>query len=283
MAIRRRRLKRRSSRRRLRTNKRRFRIKRTKLRSRGMNRIRKYRFSSKNIGGDKCYAKLRYVTAGTFNIAIGQSQVTQNVAFAVGASTVSSNLNDASISGRFGTTPNLSTLASLYQRYRIRGVRLKLTVWPTTGGVTQPICVFMNAASSQVDLATTSNGPSPAFPPADISVTPEQRWSRSAVIRNTGQGANPTKISAYYSVDKVQGPDKSIPVNSAYYGTTQLTAPFWSDAAPGAPDTPINSPWLEFGMYTMSGGLVAGTAVEAVIKAEATVYTEFWGKRSSIQ
>lgn len=241
-----------------------------------MQRIRKVRWAARNIGGDRCFAKLRYVTGENFTIATGTSAQFYNQAINIG-SWPSTTSDATSLYAIMGNTPNLSTLASLYQRYRIRGIKLRLTFWQQ-GGV--PCCLYTNATGTTSQLGS---GPSPPFVTPTITVLPEQRWAKYRVCQATVAGGKATSLSVYYSVNKVFGPDNTVRNDIGFTGETQQTSPYWSEQ--GDPNShPVNFPWMQYGIFTLSGqNVAAGNASFGVLKIEQTVYTEFFGKRTSIE
>jgi hypothetical protein len=97
----------------------------------------------------------------------------------------------------------------------------------------------------------------------------------------TANGAKPTQLKVYYSVNKVQGPDVVVKNDEDYTGSMQASTPYFSNGTV-AEDQPNRAPWLQFGLMTLSGG-VTTNPVTGVLKAEATVYTEFFGKRPQTQ
>lgn len=244
--------------------------------ARGMQRIRKVKWPRRNIGGDRAYTKLFYVKGQNFGFAAGTAGSSVNQVMNVGSTVPGTPLLAHTLAGIMGSTPNLSTLGALYLNYRIRGIKIKLTYWQTSG---EPVCLFTNAQSSKIH-SDTSTGPSPAFPNPDVSILPEQRWSKYRVCQATAAGGKATSLSAYYSVNKVYGPDSVTKNDVNFTGEMGPAAPFWSqDNSINA--HPTESPWLQFGLFTLSGE----PAVEdttGVLKVEQTVYTEFFGKRVSI-
>lgn len=272
-------------RRRLYSTKRRYRTRYTfrrrkstfRRRPRGMQRIKRVRWPVKNIGGDRAYTKLRYVIGESFSIATGNASLTVVQAMNVGAAPPATALQAASLSALMGQTPNLSTMGALYLNYRIRGIKIKLTYWQTAG---EPVCLFTNAASSK-SLTSASAGPSPPFVTPVVSVTPEQRWAKYRVCQATANGGRATSLSSYYSVNKVYGPDKTVKNDKDFTGEMGPALPYWSqDSTPGA--QPVESPWLQYGLFTLSGNNVTAP-VTGVLKVEQTVYCEFFGKRISTQ
>lgn len=255
--------------------------------ARGMQRIRKVKWGRRNIGGDRCYAKLYYVDAKTISIANGTYSTFQNQAMSVGAFQVDpppAAQDTVSLHAVMGNTPNLSTLASLYMRYRIRGIKIRLTFWQQQGS---PVVLYTNAATSAGPPSPAGSGPYPDFTPPSISILPEQRWSKHRVCGATGAGAKPTTLSAYYSVNKVFGPDSVVKNDINFTGEMQYASPYWQPTTVGQSSDsgagPHMSPWLQFGLFNMSGEAAAGgNGAIGVLKMEQTVYTEFFGKRPSV-
>lgn len=98
-----------------------------KRRARGMQRIRTYRYKSRNIGGDRARAKLFYSATSNERIAAGATSQVEIWCPNIGATPQSL---FPGISLQFGTCPGLSTLASQFLRYRIRGIKVKYTIYP---------------------------------------------------------------------------------------------------------------------------------------------------------
>lgn len=241
-----------------------------------MQRIKTVRWPRRNIGGDRAYTKLFYCTGQNFGIAVGQTNNAQNIAMNVGAN--SAGANAYTINGVFGSTPNLSVLAAQYLQYRIKGISLKLTYWQQSG---DPVCLFTNAQSNASPYTVSSTGPSPGFITPGIFNTPEQRWAKYRTCAMTSAGAKPTQLKVYYSVNKVQGPDVVVKNDEEYTGSMQAATPYFSNGTV-AEDQPGKTPWAQFGLMTLSGAN-AVAAVAGVLKVEATVYTEFFGKRPQTQ
>lgn len=240
------------------------------FKQRGMQRIKTVRWPARNIGGDRAFTKLFYVTGATFNILAGNSAVVNQMAFGVGAA----DANPSTITGVLGSTPGLSTLALQYTRYRIRGIKLKLTYWQQSG---PPVILFANAQTDQAEITPVSTGPTPGFPNPTINILPEQRWAKYRTCQMTQAGGRATTLNVYYSVDKVFGPDQITRNDEDFTGELRVTAPYFAEY-------PIRSPWLEIGLCTLSGDdVAAGSEVTGVLKLEATVYTTFFGKRVSIE
>lgn len=244
--------------------------------NRGMQRIKKVKWPKRNIGGDRAYAKLYFVTGENRTMLAAQNSIVENIAFNVGAATAGGALNDSSISARFGQTPGLSQLAQQFLWYRIRGIKLKYTYYPINYAL-QPLCAFFNAQSNGVPLQNSSGAPTPGFPPANVSTMPEQRWCTYRVIPNAANGAKPVTMKVYYSVNKVFGPDRIVKNDERFTGGLQTTTPYWDVNQP-----PQEGPWIADGLFTMSGQN-AGADVNVTILKRATVYVEFFGKRVSTQ
>jgi len=241
-----------------------------------MQRIKSVRWPTRNIGGDRAYCKLLYVTGNNVSILPGTSFSFVNLCMNIGAAPAGSNLENASINGVFGSTPNLSTMGALYTKYRIRGIKLRLTFWQL-GGL--PVYLYTQATTNNATVQATSLAPDPPFNPPFIAITPEQRWAKTRVCSATAAGGRATTLSVYYSVNRVQGPDVVVKNDSNYTGQMEDTAPFFSDNTSSG-SRPVNSPWLQYGIAMLNGlNAVGQEAPGGVMKVQATVYCEFFGKR----
>ena len=102
-----------------------------KRKTRGMQRIKSVRWPARNIGGDRSYCKLRYVKGARFTIPwrILPCPKSGHGPWRMRSHSLSS----CTLSTVMGSTPNLSTMASLYTSYRIRGIKVRLTYWQTGG------------------------------------------------------------------------------------------------------------------------------------------------------
>lgn len=243
-----------------------------------MQRIKTVRFPTRNIGGDRAYCRLRYCVGQSFGLPVGNISNSQNQVINVGAATPATALALLSLNGIMGNTPNLSTMGALYQQYRIRGIKVKLTYWQTAG---EPVMLYTNAQGDQGVLLDTATGPTPAFVAPNVSTVTEQRWSKYRVCQQTQNGGKPTTLSSYYSVNKVQGPDAVVKNDEDYTGNMNVATPYWA-AASSSVSRPQRSPWLQFGITTLTGANVT-TAVTGVLKVEETVYVEFFGKRPATE
>lgn len=244
-----------------------------------MQRIKSVRWPARNIGGDRAYCKLRYVKGANFNIATGQYYTAQNQAMAIGASTPGA-LSSCTLAGVMGDTPNLSTMGALYTKYRIRGIKLRLTYWQT-GGL--PAFLYAQATPDQGIVDGSHTAPNPDFILPSINQLPEQRWSKYRVCQATAAGGRATSLSVYYSVNRVQGPDAIVKNDLEYTGDMQVATPYFSTGS-GDTNRPTRSPWLQFGIGTLAGTVTAsGNEVTGVLKVEQTVYCEFFGKRAQSQ
>lgn len=243
-----------------------------------MQKIKTVRYTARNIGGDRCFSKLRYVIGTSFSPTVASPYLVTKFPFNVGAFPAG---NAKSISGIFGQTPNLSTLAQFYQRYRIRGIKLRFTIYYSQVGMEDPaMCFFVTAQSSAGP--TNAPDPVPNFPAPAINITPEQRWTRSTVISNTGLGAKPTTLSVYYSVNKVFGPDAVVKNDADFIGDLDTVAPYWSSSSSDG-DRPQQGPWLMYGIYPLDQTKTIAPTILLTYKVEATVYAEMFGKRPSVQ
>ena len=124
-----------------------------------------------------------------FPIVIGQYYTAQNQAMAIGASAPGA-LSACTLAGVMGDTPNLSTMASLYNKYRICGIKLRLTYWQTGGAP----AFYANAAPDQGYVDGTSTAPNPDFVLPTIATLPEQRWSKYRVCQATAAGGRATSL-----------------------------------------------------------------------------------------
>lgn len=238
-----------------------------------MQRIKTVRWPVRNIGGDRAFAKLRYVKGENYNILNGAYANATTLAFNTGASSGTM----PTIERVLGQTPNLSILAYQYLHYRIKGIALKLTYWATTS--VTPLLLYVQAASSTGENTSNQLQPSPNFPNPSITVVPEQRWTKYTVCSATAAGARPTTLRAYYSVNKVFGPDAVVKNSEDFTGQLVPNTPYWSTNS-DSPARPTKGPWLQWGVTTLSGQPVSQVdGANGVMKVEATVYAEFYGKR----
>lgn len=74
-------------------------------------------------------------------------------------------LSSCTLTGVMGQTPNLSTMGALYTKYRIRGIKLRLSYWQTGGA---PVFLFAQATSDQGIVGGGDTTPTPTllFPPS---------------------------------------------------------------------------------------------------------------------
>jgi len=241
-----------------------------------MQRIKSVRWPARNIGGDRAYCKLRYVKGAEFPITIGQYYTAQNQAMAIGASAAGA-LSSCTLTGIMGQTPHLSTMGALYNKYRIRGIKLRLTYWQTGGA---PVFLFAQATPDQGIVDGSHTAPNPDFIIPSITQLPEQRWAKYRVCQATAAGGRATSLSVYYSVNKVQGPDAIVKNDLEYTGDMQVTTPYFSTGS-GDTNRPTRSPWLQFGIGCLAAAPVTvDNVVTGVLKVDQTVYCEFFGKRA---
>lgn len=245
-----------------------------------MQRIRSTRWPVKNIGGDRAYCKLRYVKGANFGIAQGDFWNGQNQVMGIATAPSGSNLFPTTLHAIMGDTPNLSTMGQLYQFYRIRGVKLRLTYWQISGA---PCFLFAQAVPDQGQVSGSDSAPNPDFINPSIVTLPEQRWGKYRVCQATAAGGRASSLSVYYSVNKVQGPDTVVRNDADYIGQMSPTTPYW-DQGTAAFARPTRSPWMQWGLSTLSGNpTTAQDVTTGVLKVEQTVYCEFFGKRPQTQ
>ena len=187
-----------------------------------MQRIKSVRWPARNIGGDRAYCKLRYVKGAEFPITLGQYYTAQNQAMAIGASAAGA-LSSCTLTGVMGHTPHLSTMGALYTKYRIRGIKLRLSYWQTGGA---PVFLFAQATPDQGVVGGGDTAPNPDFILPSINQLPEQRWAKYRVCQATAAGGRATNLSVYYSVNRVQGPDAIVKNDLEYTGDVLLVCDF---------------------------------------------------------
>lgn len=254
-----------------------------------MQRIRTVSWARRNIGGDRARAKLYYVTGTTWTIPNGSNNFDIRLPFNLGArpSDYANPVN--SINSVFGDAPGLSLLAQQYNFYRIRGIKVTATAYYIPTATSPPLVLYFNAATSSFN--TDNAGPNPNFPASSISVLPEQRWAKHRIISNQGNGAAPTSLSVYYSVNKVFGPDAIVKNDADFTGEFQGSYPWWSTSSqyiaspagrPISGSAPMYGPYMQMGVFTMNNVNVAGDT-NVSVRLKATVYTECFGKKTIIQ
>ena len=222
--------------------------------NRGMQRIKTYRYRARNIGGDNAFVKLRYAIGTTLTIPTTDSYFQMNpMTFNSG--------ND--LFNLLGSTPGLSIMAAQFTQYRIAGIKLRITAWPSQSAL--PMVIFTNAADLPTNVLATPNS----------SNLPEQRWAKYKVCNPTPAGATPTVLNSYYSVNKVTGPDITTKTDLDYTGSIANVPPYW--LLP-----PAAGPEFTIGTYMMSG-LNPAAPTSIILKIEATVYAKFYGRRSLVQ
>ena len=135
-----------------------------KRRARGMQRIRTYRYKSRNIGGDRARAKLFFSSTANEAIAAGARSQVEEWCPNIGVT------NHSSFPGiflHFGNCPGLSTLATQFLRYRIRGIKVKYTIYPkqTDPATHEPVFFYVNAQPAGTSIQEHHLGPTPPFLP----------------------------------------------------------------------------------------------------------------------
>lgn len=219
-----------------------------------MQRIKTYRYRARNIGGDNAFVKLRYAIGTTLTVPTTDSFVQMNP--------MQMN-NGNGLFNFLGQTPGLSLMAAQFTNYRISGLKLRITAWPSQS--TLPMVLFTNAADLTGNVLTTPNS----------SNLPEARWAKYKVCNPTPAGATPTVLNVYYSVNKVTGPDISTKTDLDFTGSVLPGAPYWLLA-------PNDGPFYTIGLYMMSG-VNPPAPTSCILKIEATVYAKFYGRRTLVQ
>jgi hypothetical protein len=225
--------------------------KRYKLKKAGMQRIKTTRWPTRNPYGDRLFYKPRFVYGTTFTIASGTSFVNTNL-----------NFNSmAAIAALAGDAPSLTELGLAYQKYRIRGLKIKMTFWPDS--TAPPLVGYTNAAGLSAQLIASPS----------ISTLPEARWSKYKVMSNPGAGAKPTVLISYYSVNKVYGPDEVVGNDIGFIAATASSPAAWV--------APLVTVPCQFGAFTMSG-LNATADINVVVKMEITPYLQMFNKTTDL-
>ena len=88
-------------------------------------------------------------------------------------------------------------------------------------------------------------------------------------------GAAPTRLTVYYSVNKVFGQDAVVKNDESFTGQLKTTSPYWDNAI-GA--HPVHGIWIQHGVCTISNNPVT-VEQKYVYVMQATLYTEFFGRR----
>lgn len=213
-----------------------------------MQKIKNTRWPSRNPYGDVLRYKLRQVAGGSMTIAAGS--------VASPAATLQIN-NPGAFVTAFGPAPGLTALGAAFHNYRSSGVKVKFTYWPLAPN-TQPIIGFVQAGADNT------------FPTVSVATTPEQRWTKYRTLNFPGQGATPTKLSQYYSTNKVYGPDQIVKNDVDFTAATNVVSPFFV--------SPVKGPFLNYGITTLSGAVAGGTGIVCEFKIEVTHYLKYFGK-----
>lgn len=220
-----------------------------------MQRIKRIRWPTRNPMGDVLTYKVLATYGSTVTIASGTSNkdIIPSVQFN----------NMPTLASLFGDAPGLVQISANYDTYRVSGIRVKHTIWPLPAATDVPVYVYTDASHDPIGSVPS------------ITVTPEQRWTKSRIVKIASNGANPTTISQYYSVNKIEGPDRMIKNDADY---TALCGP---SNSPGSWSGPLKGPYMRTGFYTMTGANTAA-AQTATVKTEFMIYLKFWGKRRTI-
>lgn len=216
--------------------------------NRGIQRIVRKTWPSRNPFGDTMSYKLRQVQGETMGIPIGSQ------AFAI--ATLQMNSLPGFI-GKYGNSPGILALCSAFQIYQITGVKIRLTFWPLAPNAT-PLVGFFQASGDNV------------FTSPSIGGTCEERWSKYKVLSFPGQGCRPTSLSMYYNVNKVYGPNPVTKGDGNFQSNTLPSTPF------GA--VPLQGPSFRYGIFTLAGVNIAGVQADVHVKAEVTLYIKFYQK-----
>lgn len=217
-----------------------------------MQRIKTIRWPIRNPFGDRLFFKARFVIGDTLTIPAAGSFVAKTFMF--------NSFPD--VAAIFGDCPGLNQVGASYLNYRIRGITLRFTIWAKSA---DPLVFFTNAISEGTAFPATPS----------ISTTPEQRWSKYRVCTIPGSGARPTQFSVYYSVNKVTGPDAVVRNDSVYVGSV-------NSGSPSGWTAPASGPTMQYGLFTMNGLAQQAGQGSTIVKIEATVHTQFYGKAQTL-
>lgn len=167
------------------------------------------------------------------------------------------------LAARFGSLPGLLALSNVFYQYRIRGVKLTMTAWPSIDAFPVPICMFIQGASrNEFSDASMVNGP-------------EQRWFKYRTVRNAANGATPSSVSMYLNVNKIFGPDQIVKNDQAFIGSVPTAG-----SPPNAWNAPTSAgPWVRAGFFTLDGLNTQAGAVRVTVKFSLIIYLEMFGKR----
>lgn len=216
------------------------------------------RWRPRNPFGDRVFYKAFITTAVPF--AVPTAGRVQNTQFGFG--------DMAAISAQFGSAPGLSEFRQLFSRYRVRGIKLSMTYYyvPVVGS--PPVFIYANAAHAASSLVPVSGVNAISY-----ATLPEQRWAKSRICQNAGNGGRPTRLSVYYSVNKVEGPDNIVKNDLDYTADTDIPPNPWQG--------PLQTPWLQFGVCSLNGNAFPATAdTVSTMKVGVTVYLQGWQRRT---
>lgn len=162
----------------------------------------------------------------------------------------------AALVTNIGSSGGMATLSSWFERYKMYGIKLKITYWPLAPN-SQPICGFINGSANST------------LPVVSVAETPEQRWAKYKVLSFPGQGTRPTTLTHYLSAKKVWGDHTSF-ISSNLEATVNVVAPHFN--------TPVVGPYIQYGLFTLNDQNAAADIL-CDMKIEATAYCRFWGRR----
>lgn len=220
-------------------------------RVRGMQRLQRRRYPARNPFGDKVQVKFKFSSGGVFTVT------NANFVQITGA------FNDlASAESAFTACPGFTVYPTLFQNYRVTGVKIRFT--------------------PMMNPATAAQGPATGFIMGSdgiltnptIATLPEQRWVTYKNLNNWAAGGQTKSLSLYLSTMRVGGGDRTIANDEEYTSTCNDTAPFYN-AVP-------EQLGFQFGLLNTSGALWPGTggATLATYMLSFTYYVTFWGRRS---
>lgn len=210
------------------------------------------RWGVNNSGNDILYYKSKHVFGATQTLLTGSSQ---GVSGALQLNSL------ASISTNFGSNAGLALAATSFLRYRVSGIKVKVTWFPNTatGLANEPIVGFIEATADSSSFSTPA-----------ITTTPEQRFMKYRILNGPASG-RPTTVTYYLSSKLIGGADRIVTTDKDYTGTTNTVLPLFND--------PVSGARWRWGIFTMNGGTVVLNQTYP-FKIEITAYCKFWSKRA---
>lgn len=221
-------------------------------RGRGMQRIQKRRYPARNPFGDKVQVKFKFTAGGLLTTAGVPQQYVQTV----GA------FNDlAQAETAFGACPGFTVYPTLFQNYRVTGVKIRYT----------PLVNANTPDRNSIQFVMGSDG---VLLTPSLRTLPEQRWCKYTASPNFGGGPF-RSTSLYLSTSKVGGADRSINVDEQYTSTTNTSAPFYNVVP--------QQLGFQYGLVNGSESNYTPNITIGSYMLSMTYYVSFWGRRTITQ